>query len=180
MTLPLYPDMDKHGLCLIPVYVRTLPNGAQLSQTTVAPGEDCALKWRIIHKTTGVTPGWAGLYNSVQDACADLDRIMSACPTCMDAKLETDLMLTLSTAHLSPETRQKLKDNPETDELCVTVYPKSGFGWYVYFNGLPKNTIDNLPEDILACVRVAQNAGCTVLCFDCDAEPVPYLSAYQD
>lgn len=180
MTIPLYPDTNAHGLCLIPVYAFTLPDGRLTAQSNADDDKTPDLKWRVISKTTGSSPWWAGIYDSPQDACSDYERTLAAHPGCMDAKPEIDRMLTLSTAHISPETVKKLRNNPETDELCVTVYPKAGFGWYVYFSGLPQSTIARLPEDLKVCITAAQNMDCAVLCFDCDASPLAYLPVYED
>lgn len=180
MTIPLYPDTNAHGLCLIPVYASTLPDGRQTIRSSADDNAPSDLKWRIISKATGSSPGWAGIYDSPRDACSDYERTLADHSGCMDAKPEIDRMLTLSTAHISPETVKKLRNNPETDELCMTVYPKAGFGWYVYFSGLPQSTIARLPEDLKVCITAAQNMDCAVLCFDCDASPLAYLPVYED
>lgn len=92
---------------------------------------------------------------------------------------EISRMLTLSTAHLSEDTAEKLDKNPKTDCLSITCYPKSEFGWYVYFDGLPEDAIDHLPDDLKAAIHLAKNLQCGILCFDCDAEVIPHLCNYE-
>ena len=180
MTLSLYPKLNRHGLAIIPSYARALPNGMSVVNQEIPDDETAILKWRIVDKSGETGPGWASVYNSPAEACAAYEQACKLYPAGMFDKPEVSRMLTLSTAHLTPETIWKLTNNPETDELCMTVYPKSEFGWFVYFSGIPQSSIDALPKDLRACVYTAQNLNCDVLCFDCDAEPLGYLDVYSE
>lgn len=93
--------------------------------------------------------------------------------------LEIDKMLTLSTAHISPETRKWLDSESKTDSSCLTVYKKRGFGWFIYLPECKSDT-NELPDDLLKCCELAADTECLVLCFDSDAIPLPYLPEYGD
>lgn len=182
MNLPLYPDVNACGHCLIPVWTVPDKNGT-LIETTDIPEDldmpDISLKWRILHKELQLSPGWSAIYDTAQDALRAYQNQYERQPASLAERPEICTMLTLSTAHLTPETVAKLTANPETDELCLTVYPKNQFGWYVYFSGLPQSMLNNLPDDLMLAVQTARNLNCDALCFDCDAEPLSYLPVYE-
>ena len=47
----------------------------------------------------------------------------------MNTKLDIAKILTLSTAHIKPETATMLDNEPNTDDLGLSVYNKAGYGW---------------------------------------------------
>lgn len=88
-------------------------------------------------------------------------------------EFETNTVLNLSTAHLSPGTREMMERNNETNCLTLSTYPKNEFGWFVYITA--QTNIDNLPDDLKACVTLAKHLNCNMICFDCDVEPIKGL-----
>lgn len=46
----------------------------------------------------------------------------------MSTKLDIAKILTLSTAHIKPETATMLDNEPNTDTLNLSVYNKAGYG----------------------------------------------------
>lgn len=91
-------------------------------------------------------------------------------------------MLTLSTAHLSPETRALMSDMRFVERADVSIYGKSmfgyEFGWFVYTEA--PDPEGNLPRDLEACIKYALARDCGLICFDRDAEPIGELPAYGD
>lgn len=91
-------------------------------------------------------------------------------------------MLTLSTAHLSPETRKLMSDMRFVERADVSIYSKSmfgyEFGWFVYTEA--PDPEGNLPRDLQACIEYALARDCKLICFDRDAEPIGKLPTYED
>ena len=82
-------------------------------------------------------------------------------------KLEISRMLTISTVHITNETRHMLKAEPEENVLCLSIYEKAGFGWFVAipyqwnnFNEWNSKTKDSIPKDLKACNDLAAENGC--------------------
>ena len=118
-----------------------------------------------------------------------VDLIPPIRPNGTAGKLEISKLLTLSTAHLTRETREKM-DNPEfIDEVLPAIYPKTvlgtTYGWFVYTTRCAgqdedEDNLENLPEDLKAAIDLANSLSCSVVCFDADADPVPNLKTYDD
>jgi hypothetical protein len=91
------------------------------------------------------------------------------------------MFLYLSTAHLTPETRDALF----ADELDVLTWHENGEGasCIVYVcddpGALDAND-ENLPDDLMACIRFARAHCCDRINFDRDAEQVFGLKVYED
>lgn len=93
--------------------------------------------------------------------------------------LEISKVLTMSTAHISETTRNLLDAEPEANNMGLCVYEKSTYGWFIYVG---KNNIEhamNIPSDLQACIDLAQQNECDILCLDCDAETVDGLPEYD-
>lgn len=88
--------------------------------------------------------------------------------------MEICKLMTLSTGHLTRKTRQQLRTDP--NDLDVPVYPKGEYGWFLY----PGENIEGLPSDICACIELARQNGCSVLCFDSDGPITPNLPDYSN
>lgn len=85
-------------------------------------------------------------------------------------------LATLSLAHLTPSTRQKL----QADDLSVNAYP-TDFGGFV-FVGSPRYRIP-AEEDLASIFEAAEQAGIVWLKFDSEADVLdglPVLSAPED
>ncbi len=98
-------------------------------------------------------------------------------------RLEITSILTLSTVHVSEKTREMLDEEPETNTMTLSVYQKSDYGWFVYIpddvaKGLESK--DGIPEDLKACVTLAIEHGCSILCLDCDGPELDALAKYED
>lgn len=99
---------------------------------------------------------------------------------------EIDQMLTISSVHLSHDTRELL-DKVVDDECCIPmppVYEKSGYGWFVVCNPDTDNealgeTWDDYPVDLVAAMRLAKEQGCFWLCIDCDGPEGDGLEKFE-
>lgn len=97
----------------------------------------------------------------------------------MNTKLDIAKILTLSTAHIKPETATMLDNEPNTDNLNLSVYNKAGYGWFIYVDYVIDNEFDHLPEDLKACIAFAKEQECEWLCLDVDGEEIEELNTYQ-
>lgn len=101
-------------------------------------------------------------------------------------KLELNRMLTISTIHVKPETRKKLEDWDNQMGYHhiqeISVYQKEEYGWIIYLlNSYRPNTATVIPLDLKACLDLAYNLGCDILCLDRDGRSVvPLLPEYPD
>jgi hypothetical protein len=77
----------------------------------------------------------------------------------------------ISLTHLSPETRQKLKD----DELSVNAYPTGPGG--LVFVGAPRHQVP-IEEDLALLFESAEQAGIVWLLFDDEGEVVDGLPTF--
>lgn len=133
----------------------------------------------------GMPPhAWDALPDDVK-AAAEAAKSGGATILCLDADsgVGTCTMLTLSTAYLTEATRDTLEKEPEENKVRLTLYDKSEYGWFldVSETALAGSDRDAIPEDLLACVRLARHVNADILCFDRDAEPcwIPGLRTYN-
>ena len=90
-------------------------------------------------------------------------------------KPEINKVITLSTAHIRPETEKALAE----DNVGVTVFPKGEYGYFIYLHGWQQYGSKD-PEDLKQCIRFAENYGCELLCIDRDAEILEFeLPVYE-
>lgn len=81
-------------------------------------------------------------------------------------------MLTISTAHILPETAEWLG---YTDTLSV--YEKEEYGWFInFFDGSDDSLI---PNDLSAVIAYTRKQGCEMLCLDRDGDCVDDLPTYS-
>jgi hypothetical protein len=106
--------------------------------------------------------------------------------------MQIDNVLTISTAHLMPTTREAMHAcsvnepvNPDLDWLPV--YSKSfcgeEFGWFAYIIDMDRSQINNLQKkypDLYDCIRYAQNHNCNLICFDRDVDTTSDLPIYEE
>lgn len=97
----------------------------------------------------------------------------------MNTKLDIAKILTLSTAHIKPETATMLDNEPNTDDLGLSVYNKAGYGWFIYIDSVIDDAFDHLPQDLTACIAFAKKQECEWLCLDADGEEIEELNIYQ-
>lgn len=97
----------------------------------------------------------------------------------MNTKLDIAKILTLSTAHIKPETATMLDNEPNTDSLGLSVYAKARYGWFIYVDSVSDDALDHLPKDLKACIAFAKEQKCEWLCLDGDGEEIEELNMYQ-
>lgn len=104
------------------------------------------------------------------------------------AKYEITKMLTLSTAHITKETDQKLEFEYdlilEADEKMngIVVYRKEEYGWFIFISEelvFDEDGCKNFPEDLIACLKLAISLDCQWLCLDRDGEVIPDLKTFD-
>lgn len=141
------------------------------------------------------------LFSMMPDTEENITRWHEITGITKEAEPETAKVLTLSTAHITPETSDLL-DKDVCDELSdVCIYPKIGmpvdlirkasdswisgssFGWWIH---IPQDDVSadlhelkNLPQDLFACIRYANGRGCEWLCLDRDGGTVSELPEYD-
>ena len=96
-------------------------------------------------------------------------------------KLEIDKMLTISSLHVSADTKDLLDqaaDDNEEDPM-PPVYEKQGYGWFVACNPDNKEIWDNCPADLVQCMKLARDNGCFWLCLDADGPRVETLEFFD-
>lgn len=96
-------------------------------------------------------------------------------------KLEIDKMLTISSRHVSADTKDLLDqavDDNEEDPM-PPVYEKQGYGWFVACDPDNEETWDNYPADLVQCMKLARNNGCFWLCLDADGPRVETLEFFD-
>ena len=90
--------------------------------------------------------------------------------------LEKTQMLTVSTAHLTYETLENLKQICKESSALVC-YEKGNYGYFVYLTHEVK-TLD-IPKDLKAMLQLAFDNDCELICFDCDGELVEGYENYH-
>lgn len=98
-------------------------------------------------------------------------------------------MLPLSTAHLRPETREKLSDDNfrrNCDLIIFTKHDSEGeYGWFIYIptttHNIPEedDIPDDIPDDLKSALMLAVWNNCPVVCFDELYDANPNLKTYQ-
>lgn len=85
--------------------------------------------------------------------------------------LEISKMLTLCTGHISEKTADLITRESDENIMGLCVYTKASegekYGWFIYLNS---NTEDkkHIPSDLLGCIELARDNGCSILCLDHD------------
>ena len=96
-------------------------------------------------------------------------------------KLEIDKMLTISSRHVSADTKDLLDqaaDDNEEDPM-PSVYEKQGYGWFVACDSDNEETWDNYPADLVQCMKLARDNGCFWLCLDAAGPRVETLEFFD-
>lgn len=101
---------------------------------------------------------------------------------------EIQKILTLSTAHISENTAKRLETDPDDNNLGLVVYPKAGYGFFIYIPYIPNGTKtlppqdwfkEDFPEELYNCIVLAAELGCDILCFDQDGNEYPFLKSFD-
>lgn len=96
-------------------------------------------------------------------------------------KLEIDKMLTISSRHVSADTKDLLDqaaDDNEEDPM-PPVFEKQGYGWLVACDPDNEETWDNYPADLVQCMKLTRDNGCFWLCLDADGPRVETLEFFD-
>lgn len=95
--------------------------------------------------------------------------------------MEINKMLTISTGHVTATTLGLLEKDPVVNNFPeIGVYEKGDYGFILYLTGEELlDRLDQLPADLAEVVEFSINAGCNVLCLDCDGEEVDELPWYD-
>ena len=88
--------------------------------------------------------------------------------------------LTTSTAHITLETRHKLEFEEIFNDMGLTVYKKSRFGYWIY---IPEDFLESdrmeIPFDLWRCMFIAYENDCRWLCLDRDGMEIELLPTYD-
>ena len=88
--------------------------------------------------------------------------------------------LTTSTAHITLETKHKLEFEEIFNDMGLTVYKKSRFGYWIY---IPEDfcwsSYIDLPIDLWQCMLIAYENNCQWLCLDRDGKETKLLPVYS-
>lgn len=102
--------------------------------------------------------------------------------------MEIAKMLTLSTAHITKETADKLDydcqpvaaeeylEHSFCFDLGISIFPKADFGWFLW---IPIADRSRLPPDLSQCVELALANNCEWLCLDVDGLIEKSLKTYE-
>lgn len=105
--------------------------------------------------------------------------------------MEISKMLTLSTAHITKETADKLDfeyEDSTYDEYCensicfnggFSLYRKDCFGWFIHIPHESMLDEPIIPDDLRDCFIFAKNNGCDWLCLDADGLIEKSLKTYE-
>ncbi len=107
-------------------------------------------------------------------------------------------ILTISTGHVTENTRNMLDREPEEDNFGLAVYNKNDFGYIIYLPDPSDNNeirtiyteipsegpyfgyADKVPKDLQDVLRYCHDMGCDILCLDSDGPEIPYLRWYDE
>lgn len=94
------------------------------------------------------------------------------------SNLEISKMLTLSTAHITQKTSERLEKDPDDNNLGLCVYPTT-YGWFIMINEQTIKNTEHLPKELANLIKFANDLGCSALCLDCDGTKVDYLETFD-
>lgn len=98
--------------------------------------------------------------------------------------MEITKMLTIFNGHVTDETWQMLAKEAGAEcgiVLPMTVFAKGEYGFFVCcasMGDMDDEVEKEIPDDLLACMNLAHENGCTWLCLDDDGLTVPGLTLY--
>lgn len=96
-------------------------------------------------------------------------------------KLEIDKMLTISSCHVSTDTKDLLDQaaNDNEEDPMPPVFEKQRCGWFVACNPDNEETWDNYPADLVQCMKLARDNGCFWLCLATDGPRLEALDFFR-
>lgn len=99
-----------------------------------------------------------------------------------EQKHEISNMLTISTAHIKPETAKWLERQWEIFDSSIVIFSKGVYGWFVltdYPEDELQEVYNTIPDDLVAIFKLSKELCCEWVCLDRDAETVPDLLIYE-
>ena len=96
--------------------------------------------------------------------------------------LEIEKILTLSTAHITLDTNNMLIRESDPNFCgCLTVYSKDDYGFFIFVPDMEQLEADglNIPNDLMCCMKLASENGCSWLCLDCAGSEAEGLVTYE-
>lgn len=98
--------------------------------------------------------------------------------------LNIQKMMTLSMAHISPQTRIMLDAYADNGTFYgLAYYRKDEYGYFIYINEAEFRDsgmrLEQAAKDLWTVVDFALACDCTILCLDSDEETIPNLTVYQ-
>lgn len=94
----------------------------------------------------------------------------------VQCELETEKLLTISTAHITPQTANWL--DRYIDDL-PPVYAKGDYGWFIYIGSWWFSEKKPIPDDLGFLLQFCMLNKVDVLCLDSDAETLDLLPEYD-
>ena len=91
--------------------------------------------------------------------------------------LEIMKCLTITTAHISEETNERLQTEFLSTRFGIPIYEKGDVGYWIYVGGDMFPTL--IPADLMRCIDLAIEHDCQWLCLDRDAEAFEDLPVYD-
>lgn len=98
--------------------------------------------------------------------------------------IEIEKMITVSSAHVTQDTFDRLMNDPDCDEIGLPIYEKVGpnggesFGMYIYIDSYEKRQA-GIPDDLMALIKIAQDNDCSIICLDCDGQELENCTLYE-
>ncbi len=94
-------------------------------------------------------------------------------------KFETRRFVVISTAHVSETTARRLDDTPSKDWPCLGG-PYGEYGWFLYAHDENAGAgPDIIPDELFKVMIWARRLGFDYILFDCDADQVEELPAFD-
>ena len=96
--------------------------------------------------------------------------------------LEITRMLTVSTAHVTQDTFERLALDGVRNEIGLPVYTKTSVGddenYGLYIHISPDINLEVIPEDLMSVINLALDNGFDMLCLDSDGPQLENLSVF--
>lgn len=92
--------------------------------------------------------------------------------------LDITRCLTIATSHITEETDENLRKGDWCGQMGISVYDKAEFGYWIWC-GTDFDSNSTIPEDLMACIKLAKENNCDWLCLDCDGCEVDGLPTYE-
>lgn len=93
--------------------------------------------------------------------------------------MEIGRYLVLSTVHVSLKTADVLDGwAPLEPSSCPLAVASTHYGWFIPTREVEASDREQIPNEVLAAMRVGREQGCDYLLFDCDAGEIEGLAVF--